>query len=75
MPFPKLEVDPLSITPRIYFCELNDNTVLVLTKAASHRGDHWSQYNTIRVSIGYNLDAKEKELFALKSGDIHVDTD
>ncbi|GAB2602032.1 hypothetical protein [Spirosoma areae] len=71
----KLEGDFTRIDPPIYVCHINRETILALTKAVSYRGDRWSEYNSLRISIGYNLSKKEEELFALTSGDIHEDTD
>ena len=73
--FQKLQGDFTKIDPPIYTCHIERGTILVLTKAVSYRRDSWSQYNSLRVSIGYNLTKKEEELFALTSGSIHEDAD
>lgn len=73
--FEKLQGDFTKIDPPLYACHINEETILILTKAVSYRGDSWSQYNSLRISIGYNLSKKEEELFALTSGGIHEDTD
>lgn len=67
--------EPYQPIPAVYTCRLNKNTILALSKASRHRGDPWSQYNSVRISIGYNLDATEEERFAVRDGRIHKDGD
>ncbi len=67
--------EPYQPSPPVYACHLNKSTILALSKASSDRGDSWSQYNSVRTSIGYNLNATEEERFAVKDGRIHEDTD
>lgn len=71
----KLEGNFTKINPPIYVCHIGKETILVLTKAINYRGDPWSEYNSLRISLGYNLTKKEEELFALTSGGIHKDED
>ncbi|GAB3960663.1 hypothetical protein GCM10028805_58310 [Spirosoma harenae] len=61
--------------PQIYRCEITEGTSLILTKAARYRGDSWSQYNSLRISIGYNLNRQEEELFAVTGRGIHEEID
>ena len=67
--------EPYQPNPPVYICHLNANTILALSKASSYRGEPWSQYNSVKISIGYGLDATEEERFAVKGGYIHEDTD
>ncbi|GAB2559578.1 hypothetical protein GCM10027190_06760 [Spirosoma areae] len=69
----KLKGDFTKINPPIYVCHINEGTILVLTKGATYRDDPWSQKNSLRISIGYNLSQKNEEFFALLGGDINKD--
>ncbi|UFH56091.1 hypothetical protein [Spirosoma sp. KNUC1025] len=69
----KLEGNFDKISPPIYACHINGDAIVLLTKAANHRGDSWSEYNSLRISIGYNLTKEEEELFAVTSGGIDGD--
>ncbi|WP_461094335.1 hypothetical protein [Spirosoma gilvum] len=64
-----------NLDPPIYSCQIAKGTILLLSKAVSDRGDSWSQYNSLRISVGYNLTEREEEMFALKSGEIHEKID
>ena len=70
----ELEEGLTPVSPPVYVCHINKETILVLRKAAKYRGDSWSEYNSLRISIGYNLNKKEEEFFTLFSGGtIHED--
>lgn len=53
----------------IYVCHTSEGAFIVLTKSDSYR----SEPNSLRISIGYNLNTKQEEAFALLGGPIYND--
>lgn len=57
--------------PGVYTCLIDGHNLLVLKKATQY--EPWSQYNCIRISVGYNLNTRQQELFAILDGRIEED--
>jgi uncharacterized protein YcgL (UPF0745 family) len=58
-----------------FTCQLNPHTNLFLRKASSGQGDTWSQFNSLRIGIGYNLKKDQLERFASFDSKIHKSYD
>ncbi len=56
-----------------YKLVLNPSTTLFLRRATDCQGDHWGQYDTLRIAIGHNLSEEQQDHFAINAVRIEED--